>query len=93
MEVFVAALDDLLIPKWVDRLDSLGMTCAIHPDFSFSTHSAILAELTGGVLHYPAEDFWYTESDEVEKALKDAEAYEASVRPDQLKLHKFERWA
>jgi len=190
MQVFVPTVNDSLIPKWVERLNSLEMRCEIHPGFSFVSHSgflpfkvelekstheqllgneyltgfelflgdfdlskeveaitpklsffdrlkgqkakptyfaspeidarlasckkvincvwgaadtfelrmatlsaAILAEITNGIFSYPADNFWYTGSDEVEKALKEAEAYEASVRPKQLKLHKFEKWS
>ena len=62
-------------------------------EFRMATLSAaILAELTDGVFSYPADNLWYTESGEVEKALKEAEAYEASIKPRHLKLHKFEQW-
>ncbi|WP_374334536.1 hypothetical protein [Leeia sp.] len=189
MQVFVPTVDDLLIQKWVERLNSLEMTCEIHPEFSFATHTgflpfkvvlkkpkhekmlgneyltgfefylsdfdlkkevdaitprlsildrlkgkkaepvyfasreidarlisckkviscvwgsadtlelrmatlsaAILAELTDGVFAYPADNCWYTERGEVERVLKEAETYEASIKPSQLRLHKFEKW-
>ena len=189
MQTFVPAIDDSCVPRWVARLNTLGMRCEIHPDFSFGTHtgflpfkialeksahvqlagteyltgfefymsdfdlakelnsmrpkqtvveklmrkrqepvvfaspeidqqlasckkvlsfvwgsadtfelrmatlsSTILAELTCGVCSYPADNLWYTSSSEVERALAEAEAYEASLRPKQFKLHKFEKW-
>jgi hypothetical protein len=189
MRVFVPAADDSLIPRWLNRLNSLGMKCEIHPDFSFASHSgflpfkvelqrsshaqlvgneyltgfefnmtdfdlnkelesitpkrsfvdrligrktdpqyfasreidarlarctkeisctwgsadslelrmatlsaAILAEQANGVFSYPAEDVWCSETGEVENAMKEAEAYETSINPKQLRLHKFEGW-
>ena len=189
MQVFTPSIDDSLVTKWIERLNSLKMKCEIHPDFSFITHSgflpfkikllktdnqllivkeyltgfelfinefdlnkeieisnprhsfidrlmgkkssqtyfaspaidarlktcnkllhcewstndsfelrmatlsaAVLAEITDGICFYPAQNFWYLEENEVEKALIEVEAYEASIKPNQFKLHKFEKW-
>ena len=54
--------------------------------------AAILAELTGGISSYTADDYWYTESGGVEKALSEAEAYEGSIPVGHWKLHEFEKW-
>ena len=42
LQVFAPSLDDSLIPRWIDRLNSLDMTCEVHPAFSFSDHSGFL---------------------------------------------------
>jgi hypothetical protein len=65
--------------------DSLELRMAI-------VSSAVLAELTNGVCSYPADNTWYPSGGTVESALKEAEAYEESLRPKQLELHKFEGW-
>lgn len=42
MYVFVKDIDDLIIPKWLEELNKLSMTCEIHPDFSFKDQSGFL---------------------------------------------------
>ncbi|WKJ90769.1 hypothetical protein QZJ86_01130 [Methylomonas montana] len=42
MQVFAPSADDSLIPRWVERLNGLGMRCEIHPTFSFQTHTGFL---------------------------------------------------
>ena len=189
MQVFVPGVDDAIIPRWIARMNGLGMRCEIHPGFSFKDHSgflpfrvslersaheqlvsgdylvgfelyvrefnlarevaaltpkrtlleklsrrrrepvylaspeidqklarctkelsfvwgsadtlelrlatlsaAILSEITDGVCFYPADNIWYSNEGIVENALKEAESYESSLKPTQLKLHRFERW-
>lgn len=188
MCTYAAAVDDDLIPRWVGRMNELGMHCEIHPEFSFhdtgflpfkvtlerSKHdqlvgtpyltgfefdmsdfnleeeiaaltpkaglmdkllgrkepvhyfanpeidarlaactkllsfvygtadslqfrmavvsSAVLAELTGGVCCYPADDDWYPTVGLVERAVKEANEYEESLHPRDLQVQKFEGW-
>ena len=54
--------------------------------------SAVLAEITSGICHYSADQIWYSNEGIVENTLRDVETYEASLRPDQWRLHKFEKW-
>lgn len=42
INLYVADIDDLIIPKWMEELNNLGMTCEIHPEFSFRDHSGFL---------------------------------------------------
>jgi hypothetical protein len=189
MQTYAAAFDDSLISPWIARMNTLGMRCEIHPEFSFQNHtgflpfkvilesskheplvgtplltgfelylsgfdlhaaiaaaspepklidkllgtelpkahlvnpdvdarlapckqvltfiwssadslelrmatisSTVLAELTGGICSYPADGIWYPNSGAVEDAVREAEAYESSLPPSELKLHKFESW-
>jgi hypothetical protein len=54
--------------------------------------SAVLAEITGGVSSYPADGLWYDCSNAAVQALSEARAYEKSVKPKDLKTHRFEKW-
>lgn len=42
MYVYVENVDDSIIPLWIEKLNQLGMTCEIHPDFSFDDQSGFL---------------------------------------------------
>jgi len=42
LNVYVKEIDDSIIPKWIDKMNSFDMECEIHPDFSFSDHSGFL---------------------------------------------------
>lgn len=193
MDTYAPAFDDSIISPWIERMNTLGMHCEVHPEFSFRTQegflpfkiilerskhehligrpfvtgfefylddfdlqaaitpaipkltffdkvlgrvsppsppktylvdpdvdarlapckelltfvfgaaddlelrmatisSAVLAELTGGVSSYPADSIWYPSSYKPEEALKEAEAHEASLSANELKLHDFEDW-
>jgi hypothetical protein len=52
--------------------------------------SAVLAEITGGVVSYPADNIWYNRS--VVESLAEAREYENSCKPRDIKVHRFERW-
>lgn len=52
--------------------------------------SAVLAEITGGVSCYPADDIWYDRP--ATDALVEAVAYENSLSSKDFKVHRFERW-
>ncbi len=54
--------------------------------------SIILADLFHGISYYPADDIWYKDSKVLDSVLKEIEAYEASIKPEDSKLHKFEKW-
>lgn len=40
--VYVAQIDDSIIPKWIERMNQMGMECEIYPEFSFENHSGFL---------------------------------------------------
>ncbi len=42
MHLFVERIDDSIIPRWIERMNSFDMNCEIHPGFSFSEHSGFL---------------------------------------------------
>jgi len=42
MHLFVEDIHDSIIPRWMERMNSLDMSCEIHPEFSFSKHSGFL---------------------------------------------------
>lgn len=42
IRLYVKGIDDAVIPTWLSKLNTLGMACEIHPEFSFSTHSGFL---------------------------------------------------
>ncbi|WP_445370112.1 hypothetical protein ACH518_00440 (plasmid) [Methylomonas sp. HW2-6] len=42
INVFLNELDDLIVPIWLQKMQELGMSCQIHPEFSFSKHSGFL---------------------------------------------------
>ncbi len=54
--------------------------------------SAVLAEITQGVSSYPADGVWYDRSNAAVQALSEARAYENSVKPKDLRTHRFETW-
>lgn len=35
-------IDDTVIPKWIERMNQMGMECEIYPGFSFENHSGFL---------------------------------------------------
>ena len=57
-----------------------------------SLSALILAKLADGICSYPADNIWYTKDDSLEFALKEIEEFETSLQPEQLKVHKFEKW-
>ena len=189
LHTFAPDVSDSIIPRWLTRMNGLGMYCEIHPEFSFATHSgflpfklrledsahqqlngvdwltgfelyveefslekeieslspkpgllqkllgkrpaqidfaspeidqklklckkrlrftwgsadtfelrmasvsaATIAEITSGVCTYPADNIWYDTESVVENAIKEAKEYENSLKPKEIKLHKFEEW-
>ena len=40
--VYVPQIDDTIIPKWIERMNQMGMKCEVHPEFSFKDHSGFL---------------------------------------------------
>ena len=54
--------------------------------------SAILAEITGGVSSYPADGIWYDRPGAAAEAVLGAQAYENSLKPKNIKVHRFEKW-
>ena len=54
--------------------------------------SAVLAEITGGLSCYPADGLWYERTTAAEKAVSEARAYEDGLKPENLKVHRFEKW-
>ena len=54
--------------------------------------SAVLAELTGGISSYPADGIWYDKPAAAPDAAAEALAYENSVRPKDIEVHRFEQW-
>lgn len=40
--VYVHQIDDAIIPKWIERMNRMGMECEIYPKFSFENHSGFL---------------------------------------------------
>lgn len=57
-----------------------------------SLSAAILANLTDGVLCYPADDIWYDNESLVNKFYKDAVEYENSIDPKDWMTHPFTEW-
>ena len=189
IQTFVPDIDDAVVPRWMERMNDLGMQCEIYPNFSFkgyrgflpfrvalerSAHkdlvgicyltgfefynrdfnlateldaitprltliakiirrrpeaiyfatpeidqrlatcrkvlsfvwgssdtlelrmatlsSAVLAEIAVGVCYYPAGKIWYSNEGIAENALREVETYEASLKPGEWKLQKFDRW-
>lgn len=54
--------------------------------------SAIITELTNGVMYYPADDYWYEDEDIVGTAFKDIKDYENSVSNKEVIFHEFNNW-
>jgi hypothetical protein len=42
LRIYIKEISDNIIPKWIEKMNESGMSCQIHPDFSFSTHSGFL---------------------------------------------------
>lgn len=42
MHTYVPFVDHSLLPQWMARMQELGMNCAIHPEFSFESHTGFL---------------------------------------------------
>lgn len=42
INLFVKAIDDTVIPPWIERMNQFDMICEIHPKFTFSDHSGFL---------------------------------------------------
>jgi hypothetical protein len=42
MNVFVESVDDSIIEKWMEKINQLGMSCEVHPEFSFNDQSGFL---------------------------------------------------
>jgi hypothetical protein len=42
VEMYLPKADDSLVKPWLDRLHQLGMSCELHPDFSFSDQRGYL---------------------------------------------------
>jgi len=42
MLVYVPSIDDEIIPRWMGRINGLGMRCEIYPGFSFKSHTGFL---------------------------------------------------
>ena len=58
-----------------------------------SLTTAILAQLTGGISCYPADNVWYSGNDEVTKAWEEIKQFEADPRTHQfLKFQEFSGW-
>lgn len=91
INVFLNELNDSIIPIWLEKMQELGMSCQIHPEFSFSTHSGFLPFKINihdhshpdlmGKDYYAGFEFYYDDFD-VNKHLK---------QPKQLWLDKFLR--
>lgn len=52
----------------------------------------ILAEVTGGICYDPEADTWISGKDAIIEELKEVEAFEASLKPEEVQLHPFEEW-
>lgn len=186
---YVPDINDSIVPRWLERMNGLGMHCEIHPEFSFLTQegflpfkirletsahkeligvdflsgfefycrdfslarelkemagkrgiigrllgktpprpywvnpevdrrlrpctkvlnfvwgsadlfelrlatisSAVLAELTGGVSCYPADNIWYDTATVVADAIRESQRYEDALRPREVQVHRFEGW-
>ncbi|WP_338841265.1 hypothetical protein [Flavobacterium ginsenosidimutans] len=68
-----------------------------HLDITFELRfvlltSAIITEITNGVRHDPATDYWYENKNIVKEAFEDVEKFELSVSHDRLRFHEFEGW-
>jgi hypothetical protein len=57
-----------------------------------SVSSLVLAEITGGISYYPADDIWYDSQTAVLDGLTEVEKYEASLSEPDFKVHPFEGW-
>jgi len=54
--------------------------------------SAVLAEITGGISHYPPDGIWYDRSTAAVDAVSEARDYENSIKSEAVKVQRFERW-
>lgn len=42
LRIYTEEINDNIIPAWIGKMNEAGMSCQIHPDFSFATQSGFL---------------------------------------------------
>lgn len=54
--------------------------------------SAILAELTNGLVYYPEDDSWLNYEEALKLSLKEIKEYEDTLEESDILLHEFDEW-